>query len=241
MQELSKTDNGVAIYSEAAILAAAAFKAKLNEHPKQNKILVHPQNKKNYLPVSHIETELDECFLDWETVNFRWQVVTNEIIGTIELRVLNPITQKWSTKTGAAAVLIRQNSGSSIDDVKAKIKNALEGDFPHLLSDCLRNAAKKLGKRFGRDLNRNFTDEYSASEAIDITNLDAMQDFIEKQKAINALKNEVMQAVNAAETAEDFKETVRPLLDKAAKSTMPNDIFTELKNAAMERFKNISK
>lgn len=242
MTDVAKTgENGMAVYSEARILAAAAFKAKLNEYPKQDKILVHPMNKKNYLPVSHIETELDECFLDWETVNFKWQVVTNEIIGTVELRVLNPITGLWTTRTGAAAVLIRQNSGSAIDDVGAKIKNALEGDFPHLLSDCLRNAAKKLGKRFGRDLNRGTEDVYSASEAISITDLDAMQSFIEKQKEFNAIKNEVNDAIKKAKTVDDFKDNVRPLLNKAKQSSMPNELLTELENSAMEKFKRMAK
>jgi hypothetical protein len=39
-------------------------------------------------------------------------------------------------------------------DVDAKIKNTLVKDFPHLKAECIKNAAKSLGKYFGRDLNR---------------------------------------------------------------------------------------
>lgn len=240
-QSVSQSKNEVSSYSESRILSSAAFKTKLNENPDPKFVLVHPMNKKNYLPISHIETELDECFLDWETVNFRWQVVTNEIIGTVELRVLNPVTGQWSTKTGAAAVQIRQSSGSAIDDVTAKIKNALEGDFPHLLSDCLRNAAKKLGRRFGRDLNRNFDDTYNTADAISITDLDAMQAAIDKAREVNAIKTEVQTAIDNAKTADDFTEIVRPALDKAAKSKLPIDLMSELQAAAIDKFKRLPK
>ena len=67
----------------------------------------------------------------------------------------------WITRTGVASVLIQQKKGSAITDIGAKHKNTLVKDFPHLEAECLKNAAKKLGKAFGRDLNREHTDDHN--------------------------------------------------------------------------------
>ena len=58
--------------------------------------------------------------------------------------------------------MIRQQKDADLTDVSKKIKNALEMDYPHLLADCIKSAAKSLGKAFGRDLNREFEDTYNA-------------------------------------------------------------------------------
>lgn len=115
------------------------------------------------IPISHLETLLDEVYLGlWQTQNFRTQVVLNEIIGTIDLLVYDPNAKIWICRSGSAAVQIQQASGSAITDIAAKYKNALQKDFPKLETMCLKAAAKRLGKRFGRDLNRKIEDEYSA-------------------------------------------------------------------------------
>jgi hypothetical protein len=49
-----------------------------------------------YIPISFVETKLDEVFFGlWETSNFKSQVVANEIIGSIELKVFHPIGKVW--------------------------------------------------------------------------------------------------------------------------------------------------
>lgn len=114
-----------------------------------------------YLPISFLEMQLDEYFFGlWETKDFKWQVCGNEIVGSITLRVFHPTAQIWLERTGASATMIRLQKGAQVTDISSKIFNALEMDFPHLKSDCLVNAAKSLGKLFGRDLNRRFEDQY---------------------------------------------------------------------------------
>ena len=114
-----------------------------------------------YVPISHIEMLLDEVFFGlWETKDFKWQIVANEIIGSITLRVFHPVANVWIERTGASATMIRQKSGAGITEVEAKLHNALEMDFPHLKADCLVNAAKSLGNAFGRNLNRKIADVY---------------------------------------------------------------------------------
>lgn len=112
----------------------------------------------DYVPISEIEGELDKLFgFDgWQLANYTYQVVANEVIGTIELAIWSDRSNQWIRRTGSAAVMIRQKKDADITDISAKIKNALTMDFPHLESMCLKSAAKKFGKRFGRDLNRDY-------------------------------------------------------------------------------------
>lgn len=142
--------------------AVERFQIHLNSQPKADELFEHPHAKGyRYLPISYVQMSLDETFLGlWEESDFRWQIVGNEIVGTLHLRVFHPVAKVWITRIGTAATMIRQASGSKISDIDAKQKNALEMDFPHLKSDCLKSAAKSLGLSFGRDLNRKFADVY---------------------------------------------------------------------------------
>lgn len=138
------------------------FTQRLNTPPKPEEVRVNQfAGNTQYLPISFVEMTLDEMFFGlWETRDFRWQAMANEIVGSIILRVFHPVANQWIERTGASATMIRQQKGAGITDLNAKIHNALEMDFPHLKTDCIVNAAKSLGKSFGRDLNRVYTDLY---------------------------------------------------------------------------------
>lgn len=132
------------------------FMKTLNRKPDSNDVLINDKaNNTKYVPISKIESLLDELFLGlWETDNFQYQQIVNEVVGSITLKVYHPILKIWIKRTGAASVMITQQSGAKISDLDKKQKNAMEMAFPHLKADCLSNAAKSLGKLFGRDLNR---------------------------------------------------------------------------------------
>lgn len=138
------------------------FHQRLNQAPDPKEILVN-KNAGNiqYLPISFLEMALDELFFGlWETSNFRWDRQGNELVGSIDLKVFHPVANIWITRTGAAATMIRLKKESKSYELENKIHNALEMDFPHLKADCLRNAVQSLGKIFGRDLNRLYTDQF---------------------------------------------------------------------------------
>ena len=60
--------------------------------------------------------------------------------------------------------------------IENKIKNTLVKDFPHLKSECIKNAAKSLGVRFGRALNRGKDDEYQYLTSIVEQTVDGVTD-----------------------------------------------------------------
>jgi len=138
--------------SHEFILALEKFLTGLNKQPQKKDI---KKRTVEYLPISNIETNLDRLFCGlWETVNMNWQVVVNEIVVSIELRVFHPVAKIWITRSGVGAAMIRQNRGAKISDIDAKIKNALEMDVAHAKADAIKNAAKSLGNMFGRNLSR---------------------------------------------------------------------------------------
>lgn len=161
--EISKTNGQAIIVAEKL----ESFTERLHDQPlpKQIKVNKHANDSK-YIPIAVVEKKLDELFFGlWQIKNFRWQVVTNEIIGSLELGVFHPVAKTWIWREGAGAVMIQQKKNSAIDDITAKIKNTLVKDFPHLKAACLTNAAKSLGPAFGRDLNRDYWEEYEGISA----------------------------------------------------------------------------
>lgn len=139
------------------LIACETFTKGLNSQPPSKSIKDRQGTK--YLPISSIESQLDQMFAGlWKTTNMEWKVVVNEIVVSIELHVFHPIAKVWISRCGVGAAQIRQTKNSAIQDINAKIKNGLEMDVPHAKADAIKNAAKSLGKYFGRDLSRKTAD-----------------------------------------------------------------------------------
>lgn len=135
----------------------------LHKDPPKEEIKINKQaNNSQYIPISFLEMKLDEMFFGlWSTKNFQTKTIVNEEVGSIELWYFHPTAKTWLCRIGAGAVMIQQKKDSDITDVGAKIKNTMTKDFPHLKAECFRNACLSLGKAFGRDLNREFEDQYN--------------------------------------------------------------------------------
>lgn len=135
--------------------------AQLGKAPQKKHIKINTQARgAKYIPIGVVESKLDEIYAGlWQTQKFRWEVIVNEIIGSLELHVFIPDVG-WLIREGAGAVPIQMSKGSGVTEVNKKIYNTLVKDFPHLKSECLKNACKSLGLTFGRDLNRKSDEVY---------------------------------------------------------------------------------
>lgn len=149
------------------------FMAMLNKEPDSKELTKTPDGKAWYLPISFVEMTLDELFFGlWSTENFRWSAIQNEVQASIDLIVIHPITGMKITRSGSASKVITMDKTPDAikNDNQAKNQwalniankkpNALELAFPALKAECITNAARSLGKIFGRDINRPLADVY---------------------------------------------------------------------------------
>jgi hypothetical protein len=173
---------------EQLIIRLQDFQKKLNKDPDPRELDPTPDGKAKTLPISYVEMTLDELYFGlWDTYDYKWSAITNEVQGSMVLEVIHPVTGKPIRRTGAASIVIIVDSLDKQDkdgmtkqernlyalNPENKKPNALDLGFPKLKAECLKNAAQSLGKVFGRDINRKKIDTYKptiqaiSSEAFD--------------------------------------------------------------------------
>lgn len=185
------------------------FQRNLNAFPPKNSVKVNPMaNNSKYLPIGYVESILDEYFSGiWSVENFKWEVVHNEIVGSIDLKVFHPVIKEWITRTGAASVMAQVKRGAE-PTIENKIKNTLVKDFPHLKAECVKNAAKTLGSIFGRNLNREDDMEYRGVSEI-IAKLSENQ-----VKALELLANSTISEKETKTFEDKIKRSTPSVLDQ---------------------------
>lgn len=166
-----------------------AFLNGLQKEPNAKEIKVNKYaGNSRYLPITHLEMQLDEYFFGlWTVENVKWERIANEVCVSLDLKVFHPIAKTWITRSGVGAAMIQFSKDSDMMDMNNKIKNTLVKDFPHAKAQAFRNAAQSLGKLFGRDLNREEPANY--------------EPIVDK---VTKAEKRVMQMIDAAETREDI-------------------------------------
>jgi hypothetical protein len=142
--------------------ALQKFQSKLNIQPK---IVVEESiggEKFVHIPVSVIENTLKKYFFGLykiECVDYR--MIVNEICVHARISVYHPILREWMSYDGLASINVQQDKDSLVKDfMSTKKKNALHKNLPAAYAFAIKNAAKKIGKVFGADLNRKHEDSY---------------------------------------------------------------------------------
>lgn len=174
------TDNEIAEFAKdnkEFVLRLQNFQKLVNKDVEVEKLEKHPFVNAMYLPISFMEMTLDEIFFGlWETKDFKWLQVSNEITATLELRVFHPLAKSWITRTGVGAIQImtdaipepekkkmskQQINAWALNTDNKKAGALTNGIFAALKADCFKNACISLGKYFGRDVNRKLTDNFN--------------------------------------------------------------------------------
>lgn len=173
-EKLAVVDKSLAVNVDKDVLHKMQVFQKnfLQKEPNKNELRKNKfANNSEYLPISFLEMTMDEIFFGlWQTKNFKTTGIANEIVGELELSYFHPVAKTWLTRVGCAGVQIQYEAPKDADgnkkkvditDIRGKIVNTLTKDYPHLKAQCFRNACLSIGKAFGRDLNREFEDQYS--------------------------------------------------------------------------------
>lgn len=137
------------------------FTKQLNCPPNPQKIAKHKQGYQ-YLPISVVEKDLFKQFfglVQYELIESKQ--VFNEVLVTARIKVFHPVIHQWLTYDGAGSSVIQQDANTKVSDFHLyKKPNAMQLAFPKAYAEAIKNAAKKIGKRFGADINRTVEDDY---------------------------------------------------------------------------------
>lgn len=127
----------------------------LNCQPKAEWVKQNPfANNSNYIPVGIIEYLLTSIYIKWRVEVKELAVIANSVVATIRLHVLDPITGEWDWQDGVGASPIQTAKGAAATDFSKVNTSAVQMAAPAAETYAFKDAAEKLGKLFGKDLNR---------------------------------------------------------------------------------------
>lgn len=163
--DLAQTNNNEVAQTVDSRILTQNFIQRLNKANPTSGVDSTADGKAKTLFISHVEMTLDEYFFGlWSTENYKWSVIQNEVVGSLDLVVCHPVNGMMIRRIGAASIIIQVDKvpeglkGKERNEwalnASNKKSNALDMGFPKLKAECLKNAAQSLGKIFGRDLNR---------------------------------------------------------------------------------------
>src|SRR6056297_2112446 len=107
-----------------------------------------------YIPIRIIETVLRTYFGVYQ-VEFASPVklIANSVVAEVHLKVYHPVLKEWLCYAGVGAVPIQLQKGASVMEIDKMNKMAMQKNAPAALSFAVSNAAKKIGKVFGSEIN----------------------------------------------------------------------------------------
>lgn len=142
----------------------------VNQDPSPRWIKNHPFAKNvKYIPIEIIELLLTRIFQEWRVEVRREGQLAQSIYATVRLHYKDPIDGEWRWQDGLGAAPLKTDKGASAADL-ASIKNdAVMTGLPAAESFAVKDAAEKIGRLFGKDLNRKdvngFTPSYDTRSA----------------------------------------------------------------------------
>jgi len=135
----------------------------LNQEPKVQWIKDHPIAKGvKYIPIEVVEYLLTVIFIHWSVEVKNIQVIANSVVVTLRLHYRNPIDGEMRWQDGIGACPIQTAKDASATDFTQVKSDAVMKAAPAAESYAIKDAAEKLGKLFGKDLNRKDALGYTA-------------------------------------------------------------------------------
>lgn len=122
-----------------------------------------------YISLFIQEAIADKIFQQWDVIDEKYQIVVNEIICTVKIQYQPSYPGadiRFCTGSGAKPIQCDSNSVPSLFP-KGKKTNALEYNTGASRSAAMSNAFTTLGNVFGRNLNRETSNNYSMDKKED--------------------------------------------------------------------------
>jgi hypothetical protein len=127
----------------------------LNQPPLPAWVKEHPFAKGvKYIPIERVEYLLTRLFLQWRVEVKSIQVIANSCVVCVRLHYQNIHDDQWSWQDGIGAMAIQVDKGAGAMDWDKTKSDAVMKAAPAAESYAVKDAAEKIGKIFGKDLNR---------------------------------------------------------------------------------------
>lgn len=127
----------------------------MNASPPESWIKKHPIAKNvSYIPIDKVEYLLTSIFVQWHVEIRQVQVIANSGVVTIRLHYLDPFSSEMLWQDGVGAAPIHTKSGAKAMDWNEVNADSVMKAVPAAESYAVKDAAEKIGRIFGKDLNR---------------------------------------------------------------------------------------
>ena len=127
----------------------------LNHEPPKPWLKEHPMAKGvKYLPIERVEYMLTRIFKKWNVEIRQVQVIANSVVVTIRLYYQDVLSNEMLWQDGIGASPIQTDKGAGAMDWNHTKNDAVMKAAPAAESYAVKDAAEKIGKLFGKDMNR---------------------------------------------------------------------------------------
>lgn len=132
----------------------------LNHNPPSEFVKTHPSTSTNYIPVEMVEMMMTKVFGHWSVEIKDYKLIANSVCVTVRLHYKDPMTGESLFQDGAGASPLQTNKGAHATDFTALKNSSVQMALPSAESYAFKDAAEKIGKLFGKDLNRKAYTDY---------------------------------------------------------------------------------
>lgn len=127
----------------------------LNQPPKAEWIKEHPFAKGvKYIPIERVEFLMTRLFIKWRLEVKQIQVIANSCVVTVRLHYQNIEDNEWGWQDGIGAAPIQTEKDSGAMNWDKVRSDSVMKAAPAAESYAFKDAAEKIGKIFGKDMNR---------------------------------------------------------------------------------------
>jgi hypothetical protein len=132
-----------------------ALNVLLNSNPPESWIRKHPVYQSvKYISIDKIEYLLTKIFVRWWVEILSLQTIANSAVVTVRLYYQSPIDNEIMHQDGCGAAPIHTKSGAGALDWNNIQTDSVMKAVPAAETFAIKDAAEKIGRIFGRDLNR---------------------------------------------------------------------------------------
>lgn len=127
----------------------------LNMDPPSGWLKDHPMAKGvKYIPIERVEYLLTRIFKKWNVEIRQVQVIANSVVVTVRLYYQDVLSDEILWQDGIGASPIQTDKGAGAMDWNKTKNDAVMKAAPAAESYAVKDAAEKIGKLFGKDMNR---------------------------------------------------------------------------------------